>query len=181
MTRTISSATAARWLGRAFAAFMAASALAVLPGCGAHTTTPRASGAAPDITMQSLDGKLWSLSDHRGKVVLVNVWATWCPPCQAETPGIVKLAKAYGPKGVDFVGISVDQDQDGPKVVRQFVQQYGIPYPILMPSKDHPLNIDASAIPVTLIINRQGQISDQFVGSQSEETFEQALNKALGS
>jgi cytochrome c biogenesis protein CcmG/thiol:disulfide interchange protein DsbE len=84
----------------------------------------------PNFTMTDLQGLPWSLSAHRGRVVLVNFWATWCPPCREEIPGFVRLAKRA--RDLDIAGIAMDDgDSAG---VRQFVKAAGVPYPVLFPS-----------------------------------------------
>ena len=76
----------------------------------------------PDLTFQTLDGKSWTLSEHRGHVVLLNFWATWCPPCQSETPSLVKIASVDQARGLDVAGVSMDQtDQNSLSNIRVFV------------------------------------------------------------
>ena len=82
--------------------------------------------ATANFTLQDIDGKRWNLAEQRGRVVLVNYWATWCPPCRQETPGLVRLAIEYRGKGVEVAGISLDEDLTA---VREFVAEYRISYP----------------------------------------------------
>ncbi|MCK4965608.1 TlpA family protein disulfide reductase, partial [bacterium] len=83
-----------------------------------------------DFTFNDLNDKPVKLSDYRGKIVLVDIWATWCPPCQAEIPGFINLYKKYKERGVEIIGVSVDRG--GKKVVAQFAADYNINYTILM-------------------------------------------------
>ena len=122
---------------------------------------PFAAFALPD-----LNGKIWKLNDHRGRVVLVNFWATWCPPCQSETPGLVNLAKRYKGKGFDVVGINMDQG--GTQSVQQFVNEYKIPYPILIPRLDSPFSAEIQGLPTSLLLDRQGKVAKVYVGAASE-------------
>src|SRR5579885_1874363 len=95
----------------------------------AHVKPVSARQAMPDFTLHDLGGSKWQLSAHRGDVVLVNFWATWCPPCRAETPGLVRIANRYAGKGLAVAG--VDMDEGGPARVRDFVRNYGVPYPVM--------------------------------------------------
>ena len=84
--------------------------------------------AAANFTLENLDGAKWNFADQRGKVVVVNYWATWCPPCRVETPGLVSFADEYKSRGVETVGVTVDEDLS---LVPPFVESYEIKYPIL--------------------------------------------------
>jgi thiol-disulfide isomerase/thioredoxin len=84
----------------------------------------------PDFTMVDLEGAPWTLAAHRGRVVLVNFWATWCPPCREEIPGFVRLAESE--PDLEIAGIAMDDD--GAADVRQFAKAAGVPYPILLPT-----------------------------------------------
>jgi peroxiredoxin len=128
--------------------------------------------SAPD-----LNGTPWHLSDQRGKVVLLNIFATWCPPCRQETPGLVKLSRQFAGKQVAFVGVSVDEG--GSAVVEKFVKQYDIPYPVLFPPAGDPLTANVQAIPVTLLIDSQGRIAKHYVGAVDESTFAHDIEQVL--
>lgn len=130
-----------------------------------------------ELAMPDLGGNIWQLSDHRGKVVLVNFWATWCPPCRAETPALVDLANHYADKGVQVVGISLDQGGADP--VRKFAADYRIPYPILMPPADSRWPSAISAIPTTFLVDRHGRTARKYVGAVSEQTFRQDIDRLL--
>src|SRR5580704_2991922 len=84
-----------------------------------------------DIQLKDLNGGDWRLQDQLGKVVIVNFWATWCPPCRAETPGLIRLARSYETRGLKIVGIAMDEGETAPVV--RFASTFGIPYPILLP------------------------------------------------
>ena len=85
---------------------------------------------APAWELSDTDAKPIKSSDFAGKVVILDFWATWCPPCKAEIPGFVELQKKYGDKGLVIVGVSLDEK--GPAVVKPFMQQFGVNYPIVM-------------------------------------------------
>jgi peroxiredoxin len=129
------------------------------------------------FSADDLSGAPWHLSDQRGKVVLLNIFATWCPPCRQETPGLVKLSRQFAGKQVAFVGVSVDEG--GSAVVEQFVKQYGIPYPVLLPQPGDPLTAGVQAIPVTLLIDSQGRIAKHYVGAVDESTFARDIEAVL--
>src|SRR5260370_17029028 len=89
--------------------------------------------AAPPFLLRDLNGKIVSIADGKGKVVILNFWATWCPPCREEIPELVKLQQAYKDK---LLIIGASEDDDGPQKVQQFVQRFGMNYPIVMATKE---------------------------------------------
>ncbi len=131
--------------------------------------------AAPSISLADINGQAWNLEQHRGNVVLVNFWATWCPPCRAETPGLVHVANELGPRGLDVVGISLDETKD---VVPPFVSSYKIPYPIVM-GEGSPITAGINSIPTTLLIDKQGRIAKRYEGAVSESTLERDITQLL--
>jgi len=131
----------------------------------------------PPFTIPDLDGKTWSLDEHRGKVVLVNFFATWCPPCQSETPDLVAAAAEYGPKGLVVVGVSLDRGDA--EIVRQFARQYKIPYPVLMPPSSAPVTQNITSIPVTILLDRQGRVAANTVGAVSASTLGHNIHTLL--
>ena len=162
-------------------------ALALIVGIRDPDTTPLTAvlpvasrKPMPDFTFQTLDGQPWTLSRHRGHVVLLNFWATWCPPCQAETPSLVKIAEADQAKGLDVVGISMDQaDQNGLSNIRSFVSAYHVPYSILLPRPFSPLTDMIQAYPTTYLIDRQGRLANITVGALDEPSFRRELERLL--
>ena len=110
------------------------------------------------------NGKQMQLSDLRGKVVVLNFWATWCPPCVEETPSLIALQREIAPKGGTVLGISVDDDA---QAYAQFVQANGIDYPTYRdPSAEIPASYGTSMYPDTYIIDRHGKIARKLVGAQ---------------
>ena len=122
-----------------------------------------------DFTLPDLKGADWKLSAHRGDVVLVNFWATWCQPCREETPGLVRVAHAYASKGLSVAGVVKDDDEVG--TIRKFMKDYGIEYPVLMPKPDFELANQIESIPTTLLIDRQGRVAKIYVGRVREAVF----------
>lgn len=131
----------------------------------------------PDLVAHSLDGKTWRLADHRGQVVLLNFWATWCPPCRRETPGLVRLAKSYSPNQLAVLGISMDDE--GLDRVRQFVSQFKIPYAIAVPGNDFLPTSSLEALPTTLLIDKQRRLAKTYEGAVSESTFRADVDALL--
>jgi thiol-disulfide isomerase/thioredoxin len=133
---------------------------------------------APAWKLKDLDGKIISSDDFKGKVVVVDFWATWCAPCKGEIPGYVALQKKYRDDGLVFVGISMDED--GPEVVRKFVKTHGINYQIVM--GDEAVSNAFAPIdgyPTTFIINRDGNIVDKKTGAKPAEFYEKQVLAVL--
>lgn len=123
---------------------------------------PEVGHLAPDFTLADLDGVEHTLSDSRGKVVFVNLWATWCPPCRQEIPSMVRLYQAM--KGQPFEILAVSEDRDV-EAVRRFVAQYQIPFPVLMdPDKEVYRLYRATGVPETHLIDPQGRIQGSQIG-----------------
>jgi len=130
----------------------------------------------PEIVMPDLVQGTWKLSDHRGKVVLVNFWASWCPPCREETPGFVRLAAEYQSRGLDVAGVSMD-DSDAP--VRQFVKSYRVTYPVLLPQANSPLLAAIDSLPTTFLVDREGRIAKNYVGAVSAAVVKADVDRLL--
>jgi len=141
--------------------------------------SPGSREAGARLVMDDLDGRRFDLSEHRGKVVLVNLFATWCPPCRAETPDLVALAKEYESKGVVVVGVSLDTE--GPEVVRKFVRDFEIPYPVLMPSggSETSFQINGIPIPTTYLVDREGRVAKKYVGKVPGSVFRADVEAVL--
>jgi thiol-disulfide isomerase/thioredoxin len=134
--------------------------------------------AAPAWKLKDVDGKVVTSDQFKGKVVVLDFWATWCPPCKAEIPGYVGLQKKYGDDGLVFVGISVDED--GPDVVRKFIKEHAINYPVVMFSED-VVNAfgPIEGYPTTFIIDRDGMIRDKKLGAMPTAQYEKEILAVL--
>jgi peroxiredoxin len=133
---------------------------------------------APAWALKSVEGKQLKSADYLGKVVILDFWATWCPPCRAEIPSFIQLQKQYGKDGLVVVGISLDQD--GPAVVKKFIASNGINYDIVMgDTKTTEAYGGVESIPTTFVIDRQGKIAAKHVGLTEKAEFEKEIKPLL--
>ncbi|MFN0141605.1 MAG: redoxin domain-containing protein [Pyrinomonadaceae bacterium] len=131
---------------------------------------------ARNFTLQNINGGDWNFADERGKVVVINYWATWCPPCRVETPGLVNLANEYKSRGVEVVGVTMDEDI---AAVQPFVESYQIKYPILTPGYDPNLSPDGMALPTTFLYDKNGRLAKKYTGIVLESTFKSDVEVLL--
>ena len=111
---------------------------------------------APDWKLKNLEGKTVELSEFRGKVVILDFWATWCIPCRVEIPRFVELQKQYADKGPVVIGVSLDEQ--GPEVVKKFVKQFGVNYPVVIGNEKIADAYGIEGLPTTFVIDRHGRI-----------------------
>jgi DsbE subfamily thiol:disulfide oxidoreductase len=146
----------------------------VAPGYTAYV--PDGRKPAPELSGGTLTGEHFSLAAMKGKVVVINFWGSWCPPCRAESAALVQVAKATASKGVMFVG--VDERDTKPNAL-SFNRGHGVPYPSVF-DEDGSIAADwpaASGPPYTFIIDRQGRLAARILGGVTPDELQSAVDK----
>jgi thiol-disulfide isomerase/thioredoxin len=152
--------------------------LLIAAAIGFVTSATAQQKKAADFSLKSADGKSYVLKKYRGKVVIVNFWATWCGPCRKEIPDFIEAYKKYKDKGLVIIGISVDKD--GWSAVTPFIEESKINYPIVLANEQVVENYGGvEAIPSTFIVDKKGYIVDQQIGMMSLEELETKLQPLL--
>ncbi|MBN2424418.1 MAG: TlpA family protein disulfide reductase [Calditrichaceae bacterium] len=133
---------------------------------------------APNFALPDLNGETISLSDFREKVVFINFWATWCPPCRVEIPYFIELIDKYEGEGFVVLGVALDPREFDK--VQPFADQIGINYPVVL-DKTGASNLYGGirSIPTTFVVNREGKVVEQIVGSRPKAEFERIIKKWL--
>jgi len=171
--------------------FLALTVLLLAAGCGggdeaAADQTAAGAGAAAaeepsyDFSLQDLSGNTLRLADLRGEVVVVDFWATWCPPCRKALPHLQELHEEFAGKGVRVVGIATDQQ--GAAIVAPFVEKNGLTFPIVL--TDGKVDRDfggVRGIPTTFVLDKQGKVVRKFVGYQEKDVYRAAILEAASS
>ncbi|EJL40598.1 hypothetical protein BAG01nite_17260 [Brevibacillus agri] len=131
---------------------------------------------APDFELRQLGGGKVKLSDLRGKKVIVNLWATWCPPCRAEIPDMQRFYEANKANGVVILGVNLTTTETKPEDVEAFVQAYGMTFPVLLDDEKHVSGAyKAISIPTSFLIDSNGVIREKYIGPMSYEWMEKTL------
>jgi thiol-disulfide isomerase/thioredoxin len=148
---------------------------------GPMVTLPR---LVLDAENRAASGPPIKLADHSGKVLLVNLWATWCGPCRIETPELVKLHKEFQSRGVEMIGLSTEDPDASAQRVAEFVREYQVDYQIGWATRDVAITLmqGRTSIPQSFIIARDGRIVKRFIGFNPQSTppqLKQALEEAL--
>ena len=128
-----------------------------------------------DFTLKDMNGHDVKLADFAGKPIVINLWATWCAPCKAETPMLVALSKKYAPQGLTLIGISTD---DEAPAVKAFAEQFKVTYPMLV-GLDRKDVLDefgyTSLLPLSVFIRADGTYADRLIGLSTEEIWERKI------
>jgi thiol-disulfide isomerase/thioredoxin len=133
---------------------------------------------APDFSLESLDGKNMKLSDLRGHAVLLNFWATWCSPCKIEMPWFVELQKQYGARGLQIIGVAMDDASK--EDIAKFAKDMGVNYPILIGKESVGDQYGGvPALPESFFIGRDGKLVDKIIGLKGKSEIEDDVKKAL--
>ncbi|HXC01407.1 MAG TPA: TlpA disulfide reductase family protein [Opitutaceae bacterium] len=133
---------------------------------------------APGWVLNDVDGKPVNFSQFKGKVIVLDFWATWCGPCRSEIPGYVKLQEKYRDKGLVIIGVSLDQA--GPEVVKKFIGDFHLDYQVVMGDDAVAQAFGGvDGIPTTFIIDRTGKIRDKKIGAMETAEYEKVLLQYL--
>jgi peroxiredoxin len=132
---------------------------------------------APDFTLDLLDGSAVTLSDLRGQVVVVNFWATWCPPCEDELPDLQTVWEAYQAEGVVLLGVAFD-DEASP--VQEMASRFGVTYPLGLEAGDRISSAyGVTAVPETFVVDQEGRVAYIHIGPVTGETLRVELDRLL--
>ncbi|MBW1708765.1 MAG: TlpA family protein disulfide reductase [Deltaproteobacteria bacterium] len=157
--------------------FLVSLMIVLIGGANGGSQYPKAA----NFTLPNLENKMVSLSDYKGKVVMVNFWATWCTPCRQEIPDFIKLQKKFGPSGLEIIGISIDKADI--EFVKAFTTRLKVNYEILYAGKKSKKVMKSygniRGIPTTFLINRQGQLVKRITGFVRHDFWEPEIKKLL--
>ena len=155
------------------------SASSEAPGATGAPTCKADSKANLNYTVKDMNGASVKLADYKGKVILVNFWATWCPPCKAELPALIELYDRYKDQGLVVLGISGDDDAE---TLRAFASEWKITYPMIVGRDETDLMDSYGPIygyPISVIVGRDGSVCGKHVGPATKEEFEREIKALL--
>jgi thiol-disulfide isomerase/thioredoxin len=165
-------------------------------GAGPRVNASKTNSAAPtgptvmpesalNADLKTMDGKAFKFADLKGKVLVIDLWATWCGPCRSEVPELVKIQDEYGPKGVEVIGLDIDPDNDSetPEAVKAFAKEFKINYKVAFAEAELAKSLMRGGnIPQSLVVGRDGQVVVQFTGFNAQSTpkrMRAAIDQAL--
>ena len=133
---------------------------------------------APQFELRDVDGRIVRLSDYKGKVVLINFWATWCPPCRAEMPDLIRLQREHAKQGLQIIGITYPPQTR--TRVRRFARSLKVNYPIVLGTRQIKARFSSDeTLPLTVVINRDGTVNEIISGILLPEEFDQKIKPLL--
>lgn len=133
---------------------------------------------APDFNLTTIDGETITLADYKGKVVIIDFWDTWCPPCRKGIPDFIELYKEYQDKGFEMIGFALGRQ--GEDKVKEFVQEYNINYQVAIPNRSLVFSFgEIRSIPTAFLIDQKGNIVKKYIGLRPKEVFEEDIKKLL--
>jgi peroxiredoxin len=141
---------------------------------GAKLSSLREGATAPDFELNTLDGRTIKLSDYRGKKVILNFWATWCPPCKAEMPHMQSFYEDYNDQGIEILAVNLTNMDKGVEEVQKFVEEYGLTFSIPLDEAGNAgTTYQAFTIPTTYILDEKGVITKKIVGPMDEKMMKE--------
>ena len=147
-------------------------------GRSASTPSPLQGEPAPEFALEQMNGEMFRLSDHRGEIVVVNFWATWCPPCRREIPGFIQLQNELGAQGVTFVGVSLDET--GFAAVRPYAEKMDINYPLVVGTDRLARRYGGvRALPTSFVVGPEGTVQYARPGFLPEAELRRQLEPLL--
>lgn len=133
---------------------------------------------APQFVLRDINGRTVRLSDQKGKVVLINFWATWCPPCRAEMPDLVRLQREYAKEGLQIIGITYPPENLDR--VRRFARSLKVNYPIILGTRQLKARFSSDEnLPLTVVINRDGEVTEIISGILLSQEFDEKIKPLL--
>ena len=133
---------------------------------------------APQFALKDVNGRTVRLSDYHGRVVLINFWATWCPPCRAEMPDLVRLQREHAKQGLQIIGITYPPERKDR--VRRFARSLKVNYPIVLGTREIKARFSSEeTLPLTVVINRDGKVTDIISGILLREEFDEKIKPLL--
>lgn len=133
---------------------------------------------APGFTLKDAKGRIARLSDYKGKVVLINFWATWCAPCQAEMPALVELQNKYRAQGLQIIGVTYPPEQRS--AVRRMMRRFKLNYPVLFGTRAMTDAYEiGEVLPTTLVVDRDGKIRERILGMLEPDEFKEKVAPLL--
>lgn len=148
------------------------------PGQAAESQQEEAGDPAPDFTLPVLEGGEVTLTELRGQTVLIDFWATWCPPCEFQIPILNEVYRDYRDRGVEVLGVSVDTE--GPGAVAAYLEKHEAVYPILMGSESLARKFGAPGFPALIVVGPDGRIHQRHVGLVERPDLEAILAEVAG-
>jgi cytochrome c biogenesis protein CcmG/thiol:disulfide interchange protein DsbE len=176
--------TRGQWVGYIFLA-TAALVMGLVAGRGIrtfdHLVAVYERKPMPLVNLYQLDGGTWSLSEHRGQVVVFNYWASWCAPCWEEAPILLRLSHELGPRGLAIVGVAMDEGNSDrvDAEIRRFVHTLNVDYPIALPQPLSQMAYGMDGLPTTILVDRQGRVAKVYTGAIRERELKANIEVLL--